>query len=147
MNDLYDLNRFVIAQQADYAVALREIRQGLKVSHWMWYIFPQIAGLGFSETSRYYAIKSKNEVIAYLKHPILGARLIEITDTVLHLEGLSANEIFGELDALKLHSCMTLFNSVNPEIQVFKQVLLKYFEGKQDKATLDLFDNCQWTIT
>lgn len=132
-----DLGRFVQAQQEDYAIALSEICSGYKQSHWMWYIFPQLRGLGFSEMAQTYGIRDTAEAKAYLQHPILGPRLIEITEAVLALEGLSAYDIFGTPDDRKLRSCCTLFAQVSPPGSVFEQVLTQYFGGQPDSATLD----------
>jgi Uncharacterized conserved protein len=128
----------VKAQTSDYARALAEIRQGRKRSHWMWYIFPQYAGLGFSATSRHYAIKSLVEAEAYLQHPILGARLIECADVVLQVKGRSAHEIFGSPDDLKLRSCATLFAQLSPAGSVFHRLLDQYFQGEPDAKTLEM---------
>ncbi|MBD2464374.1 DUF1810 domain-containing protein [Oscillatoria sp. FACHB-1407] len=136
--DGYDLNRFVQAQQNDYARALAEIKQGQKRSHWMWYVFPQFDGLGFSAMSQRYAIKSLAEAKAYLSHPILGARLIECVEAVLSVEGRSAYEIFGSPDDMKLKSCATLFAAVSPAGSVFEQLLDKFFGGDRDDKTLRL---------
>ena len=136
--DPYDLGRFIEAQDDDYEQALAEIRSGRKRSHWMWYIFPQLAGLGFSETARYYAIKSRAEAEAYLAHPILGPHLTEIAEAALRVEGRSAHDIFGSPDDLKLRSCATLFAAVSPEGSVFHGLLEKYFQGKPDPKTLRL---------
>ncbi|MEY3296891.1 MAG: hypothetical protein RLZZ597_151 [Cyanobacteriota bacterium] len=132
------LDRFVMAQTKDYAIALAEIRSGYKQSHWMWYIFPQIQGLGFSEMAQTYGITDVVEAQAYLQHPLLGPRLVEITEAVLTLGGLSAYDIFGSPDDLKLRSCCTLFTQVSPPGSVFEQVLTKYFDGQPDAATLRL---------
>ena len=137
-SDSYDLNRFVQAQEADYDRALLEIKRGRKSSHWMWYIFPQFEGLGFSTTSRLYSIKSIAEAEAYLAHPLLGPRLKECAETVLCVEGRSAHEIFGSPDDMKLRSCATLFAHVSPPGSVFHQVLDKYFQGRHDGKTLEL---------
>lgn len=123
--DSYDLSRFVKAQEGDYERALSEIRSGRKRSHWMWYIFPQFEGLGFSPTSRRYAIKSPQEARAYLSHPVLGPRLVECAEAVLGVEGRSANQIFGSPDDLKLRSCATLFAQISPEESVFHRLLDK----------------------
>ncbi|MFQ3615650.1 MAG: DUF1810 domain-containing protein [Cyanobacteriota bacterium] len=131
-DDLFDLNRFVKAQTSDYARALAEIRQGKKRSHWMWYIFPQRAGLGFSAMSQHYAIKSLAEAQAYLQHPVLGARLIECAEAVLQVNGRSAYEIFGSPDDLKLRSCATLFAQISPAGSVFHRLLDQYFQGEPD---------------
>lgn len=138
MNDVYDLNRFVQAQEADYERALSEIRSGQKRSHWMWYIFPQFDGLGLSLTSKRYSIKSVAEAKAYLNHPILGPRLIECTEAVLNVEGRSAHEIFGSPDYMKLKSCATLFAYVSPAKSVFDRLLDRFFQGKRDDKTLSL---------
>ena len=137
----YDLSRFVKAQQYDYEQALREIRAGRKRSHWMWYIFPQIQGLGFSSTAQYYAIRDLQEAKAYLAHPILGPRLREISSVLLELEGLSAHEIFGFPDDLKLRSSMTLFRLADLEDDLFEQVLEKYYDGIPDSRTVDIVQN------
>ena len=132
----YDLNRFLKAQEYDYAQALSEIRAGRKRSHWMWYIFPQIQGLGFSHTAQYYAIQDLNEAKEYLAHPVLGARLKEISSALLELEGLSASEIFGYPDDLKLRSSMTLFRLADLDCDVFEAVLDKYYDGEPDSKTV-----------
>lgn len=132
------LNRFVEAQQNDYAIALQEIKNGRKRSHWMWYIFPQIAGLGMSAMSQRYAIKDIEEAEAYLNHPVLGKRLIEISEALLVLGQKDPHEIFGSPDDLKLRSCMTLFAAVEGADPVFNQVLDQYFDGTQDQQTLTL---------
>ena len=137
-SDRYDLNRFVQAQADDYEQALSEIRRGRKRSHWMWYIFPQIDGLGFSSMSRRYAIKSLAEAEAYLSHPILGPRLTECAEAALQVEGLSALEIFGSPDDMKLKSCATLFARVSSAGSVFERLLEKYYHGEPDGKTLRL---------
>jgi uncharacterized protein (DUF1810 family) len=129
------MQRFIQAHENDYQTALAEVRVGYKCSHWMWYIFPQLKGLGFSSTAQYYGINGREEAIAYLKHPVLGARLREITSVLLTLEGKSAVEIFGRTDAKKLRSSMTLFYAVS-EDDLFKKVLDKYYDGKSDGRTL-----------
>jgi len=138
MPDNYNLNRFLEAQERTYQTALTEIRNGRKRSHWMWFIFPQVAGLGFSETSQFYGIKSINEAKAYLNHPVLGKRLLEISEVLLTIDGKSANQIFGSPDDMKLKSSMTLFAAVSSEDSVFRKVLEKYFNGKEDVKTLQL---------
>lgn len=138
--DPHDLTRFVEAQRDDYARALAEIRAGRKRSHWMWYVFPQFAGLGFSETSRFYAIKSVAEAEAYLRHPVLGPRLTECCEAALAVEGRSAHDIFGSPDDLKLHSSATLFASVTPPGSVFERVLDRFFTGQRDAKTLQLLE-------
>ncbi|MBV9328052.1 MAG: DUF1810 domain-containing protein [Chloroflexi bacterium] len=137
MADSFDLERFVDAQNASdtYARALEELRRGRKTSHWMWFIFPQVAGLGFSEMSRTYAIASLAEAQAYLRHAVLGPRLIECAGLVLAADAGSAEQIFGGIDAQKLRSSMTLFHRAGPEQAVFSQVLDRYFDGVPDAAT------------
>jgi len=140
LSDPFDLNRFLEAQKDDYQQALAEIRRGRKRSHWMWYIFPQYEGLGFSSTSRQYAIKSIAEAEAYLAHPVLGPRLIECVEALLGVEGRSAHDVFGSPDDLKLRSCATLFACVSPDGSVFHQLLDKYFQGERDPKTLRLVE-------
>jgi uncharacterized protein (DUF1810 family) len=135
--DPYDLDRFVEAQAADYPRAQSELRAGEKRSHWMWYVFPQIDGLGHSAMSRRYSIKSAAEATAYLDHPVLGARLRECFAVVNDVAGRSALEIFGSPDDLKLRSCATLFDGVSDE-DIFYQALEKYFAGERDELTLRL---------
>src|SRR5262245_60109249 len=139
-NDPFDLNRFLEAQEDDYAQALAEIKDGRKYSHWMWYIFPQLDGLGFSAMARQYAIKSLEEAKAYLAHPVLGPRLVECAEAALAVEGTSATEIFGSPDDLKLRSCATLFAAVSQAGSVFDRLLAKYFRGEQDSRTIELFN-------
>jgi uncharacterized protein (DUF1810 family) len=141
--DPHDLERFVAAQRSSYERALAEIKEGDKVSHWMWYVFPQIAGLGFSATSRKYAIKSLAEARAYLAHPLLGPRLAECAGAALAVEGRSAAEIFGSPDDMKLRSCATLFVQIAGEDSVFQRLLDKYFDGVPDTATLRLLGRAQ----
>jgi uncharacterized protein (DUF1810 family) len=136
MNESHDLERFVRAQEGDYERALSEISQGRKQSHWMWYIFPQIEGLGFSVMSRRYAIKSLAEARAYLNHAVLGPRLIACVEALLSLEDRSAELIFGFPDDKKLRSCATLFAAASPPGSVFHRLLDKYFRGERDPATL-----------
>jgi len=138
LKDPFDLNRFLEAQERDFEVALLEIKGGHKRSHWMWYVFPQIDGLGFSSTSRYYAIKSLAEAEAYLAHPILGPRLKEIVEATLQIEGRTANQIFGSPDDMKLLSSATLFAAASPPGSVFERLIAKYFDGKRDEKTLRL---------
>ena len=136
-DDPFRLARFVAAQERDYARALAEIRAGRKTSHWMWYIFPQIRGLGSSPTSRLYAIASAAEARAYLDHPLLGRRLLECAAAVLAVSGRSARQIFGDPDDLKLRSSATLFAAISADrSSLFHQVLDKYFNGTPDAATL-----------
>lgn len=131
------LERFVKAQEADYEIALKEIKKGKKKSHWMWYIFPQIKGLGHSWTSDFYGIRNEKEAKNYLTHPILGQRLLEISGELLKLEGKNAREIFGYTDAMKLRSSMTLFYLVSDN-DIFYKVLKKYFCGDIDQKTKEL---------
>src|SRR5271166_3561668 len=144
--DPHNLSRFVQAQEDDYEQALAEIRSGRKRSHWMWYIFPQIDGLGFSSTSRRYSIKSVAEAEAYLSHPVLGLRLIECAEAALRVEGRSAYEIFGSPDVMKLKSCATLFAIVSLAEPVFHQLLDKYYQGEQDDRTLQLLGIASNTV-
>ena len=132
----HDLDRFLSAQVSDYDTAVRELPSGHKESHWIWYIFPQVEGLGFSSMSRRYSIKSLDEARAYLDHPVLGPRLVECAEAALGVEGRSAHDIFGSPDDLKLRSCATLFASVTPADSVFARLLDRYFEGKPDGKTL-----------
>jgi uncharacterized protein (DUF1810 family) len=134
--DPYDLDRFVRAQATDYDQALSELREGHKRSHWMWYIFPQIVGLGLSPMSRQYAIKSAAEARAYLDHPVLGPRLRECAEVVNNIAGRSAFEILGAPDDMKLRSSATLFASVSGG-GIFEQLIQKYFEGQHDEKTLE----------
>jgi uncharacterized protein (DUF1810 family) len=135
-----NLERFIAAQSKDYEVALSEIKNGRKQSHWMWYIFPQIQGLGLTETSRFYAIKDIGEAEEFLEHPVLGSRLVSISRELLKLNSNDAHEIFGSPDDLKLKSSMTLFSSVNNADPVFKLVINKFFNGSMDRKTLEIID-------
>jgi uncharacterized protein (DUF1810 family) len=137
-DDPFGLDRFVRAQDSTYAAALAEIRSGRKRSHWMWYVLPQIAGLGFSAMSQRYAIRGVAEARAYLAHALLGPRLIECVEAMLTIEGRSAHAIFGSPDDLKLRSCATLFAHVTPPGSVFERLLDQYFEGQRDARTLEL---------
>jgi uncharacterized protein (DUF1810 family) len=136
-DDPFDLERFVAAQDAagSYDLAVGELTGGRKTTHWMWFVFPQIAGLGHSATSRRFAIASPEEARAYLHHPVLGPRLIECTRIVAQLEGRSAEQIFGTIDAQKLRSSMTLFMRAEPDEPLFELVLDRFFEGVPDPAT------------
>lgn len=138
MDDPYDLNRFVQAQEGSYKQALAEITSGRKRSHWMWYIFPQIDGLAFSSTSKHYSIKSIDEARAYLAHPVLGPRLLECAEALLRINGRSATQIFGSPDDVKLRSCATLFACVSPASSIFERLLQKYYAGGADVKTLEL---------
>jgi uncharacterized protein (DUF1810 family) len=137
MNETYDLERFVAAQDlgGTYERAVEELRQGQKTSHWMWFVFPQIAGLGGSAMATKFAISSVEEATAYLRHPILGPRLLACARLVVETKGRTAMQIFGSADAVKLRSSMTLFLRAAPTEPLFKQVLELYFEGAVDPAT------------
>lgn len=137
-SDPFDLHRFVVAQDPVYEGVLREIRASSKRSHWMWFIFPQIEGLGSSSTSVYYSIKSLDEARAYLAHPVLGPRLMQCTEILLALEERSTYGIFGAIDEMKLKSSMTLFARVTGPDSPFAHVLTRYFAGKPDEKTLRL---------
>jgi uncharacterized protein (DUF1810 family) len=139
MADPYNLQRFLVAQEPIYDQVRTELRQGRKTTHWMWFIFPQLKGLGFSETAQRFAIASREEAEAYLAHPMLGSRLSECTELVTRIEGRIASEIFGYPDDLKFRSCMTLFAHATSENEVFMQALAKYFGSEFDPATLNLF--------
>jgi uncharacterized protein (DUF1810 family) len=135
--DPYHLHRFVDAQRGTYEVALPELRAGRKQSHWMWFIFPQISGLGFSPMAQRYAISAITEAEAYLQHPVLGARLVECTRAVNGHAGRSATEIFGQPDDLKFRSSMTLFGEAGPEEVEFRKALDTFFAGRRDAVTLE----------
>ena len=136
MSDAFDLDRFVAAQEPVLAQVQEELDQGRKRSHWMWFIFPQLGGLGRSATARYFAIASRQEAQAYLAHPLLGPRLIACSERVNRIEGRSVQQIFGSPDDLKFRSSMTLFSSVRPEAAVFRDALVRYFDGVPDAATV-----------
>jgi len=135
-SDPHNLQRFVDAQKSVYDTVRAELKRGRKHSHWMWFIFPQIAGLGHSAMSMRYAISSLEEAKAYLQHPILGLRLRECTRLVTLAAGRSAYEILGSPDDMKFHSCLTLFGEAAPDDPIFRDALEKYFEGEEDSATL-----------
>jgi uncharacterized protein (DUF1810 family) len=137
MDDPYDLQRFVDAQRPVFEQACAELRDGAKRSHWMWFIFPQIRGLGHSDTARRFAISSRQEAEAYVRHPILGPRLRECSRLATLVEGRSARQIFGQTDELKFHSSMTLFARATSDNAVFEAALRKYFGGKPDTLTLE----------
>ena len=139
-DDPFDLNRFISAQHEVYNRVLAELKSGAKRTHWMWFIFPQIEGLGHSTTAEYYAIKSIEEAREYLNHPLLGSRLMECAEAVLAVEGRSASQIFGYPDDLKLKSSMTLFASVADLGSPFVRVLDKYFQGERDARTLQILE-------
>ncbi len=138
MDPAMNLDRFTKAQENVYEVALSEIRAGRKGSHWMWYIFPQLAGLGFSETARYYGIRDRSEAEAYARHPVLGSRLVEICMALVGLAESDAARIFGSPDDMKLKSSMTLFASLPDANPVFGDVLNKFYNGSKDGRTLEL---------
>ena len=135
------LDRFIEAQAPVYAQALGELRAGQKQSHWMWFIFPQIAGLGQSAVARAYAIQSLAEARAYLAHPVLGARLRECCQAVMNLRGKSAEDIFGAIDAMKFRSCLTLFTEVDHDEVLFFNLLETHFDGDADEATLEILSD------
>ena len=138
MSDIYNLQRFVEAQNQHYEEVLDELGAGQKVGHWMWYIFPQIKGLGLSAMAQKFAISCQQEAEAYLEHPILGSRLRQCTQLVVNVEGRSVEQIFYYPDNLKFRSSMTLFENSAKDNQIFKDALQKYFEGKPDQLTLDI---------
>ncbi len=136
MSDPFGLQRFVDAQAPVYEAVRAELKAGRKQSHWMWFVFPQIAGLGTSPTAVRYALSSLDEARAYLAHPVLGERLRECAGLVLGVEGRSALQIFGSIDATKFRSCLTLFEAAAPDEPLFGDCLRKYFDGERDPATL-----------
>lgn len=150
-----NLDRFLKAQEKDFDIALSEIKKGQKKSHWMWYIFPQLKGLGSSDTARYYALRDISEAKEFINHPVLGMRLKEISKALLQLNQTNAHEIFGSPDDLKLKSCMTLFSLTEKVTDnIFQKVLQKFFSGQTDLKTLELFnrdyrsrDNKDHTLT
>lgn len=135
--DRFHLERFVHAQAPIYKRVLGELRAGEKMSHWMWFIFPQIRGLGYSATCIEFAISGRDEALAYLQHPVLGQRLKECTELVLRIEGRSALDIFGAPDDMKFRSSMTLFAQVSSNDDIFERALQKYFDGVPDQLTID----------
>lgn len=135
-----ELRKFVTAQESDYATALAEIRNGRKRSHWMWYIFPQIQGLGMSPTAQYYGIKDLEQAKDFLEHPYLGKNLIEISTALLKLDSSNPSAVMGYPDDLKLCSCMTLFECADPSIEVFGKVLDKFYKGHRDGLTLKILN-------
>ena len=140
MDDPYRLGRFVSAQDSGYGYdsVLAELRAGEKVSHWMWYVFPQVSGLGSSSMAQQYAIASLDEARAYLAHPVLKKRLGDAIDALLGVEGRSITRILGPIDAMKLRSSMTLFDAAEPTEPAYQQILDKYFDGRPDDRTLEL---------
>lgn len=137
------LNRFIEAQNGVYESVLSELASGRKWGHWMWFIFPQISGLGMTEMSKIFSISSPAEALEYLEHPVLGTRLQECTKLVLDIKNKSAEEIFGSVDSMKFRSCMTLFNSCQNSTGIFQKSLTKYFKGKPDAATLKLLEHLE----
>lgn len=137
MEDIYNLNRFVQAQEHAYAVALQELKEGRKRSHWIWYIFPQMRVLGRSYNSNYYGLTGVGEARAYLEHQVLGPRLREVCDTIMELETDDPRSVFGGIDSVKLRSSLTLFDLVQPD-DIFAALLQKYFGGHRDHRTLRL---------
>lgn len=137
--DNYNLNRFIEAQEYSYPIALGELREGRKRSHWMWYIFPQLKHLGHSYNSHFYGISGIEEATAYLQHPVLGPRLLEVSEAILNLPTSDPCEVFGGIDALKLRSSMTLFDRVSPD-DIFSRVLGKYFSSRRDPRTLKILE-------
>jgi uncharacterized protein (DUF1810 family) len=139
--DPFNLQRFVSAQDDDYDVALRELRRGRKESHWIWYIFPQVAGLGFSPVSQHYAVQSRDEAVAYLDHEILGPRLHECAKALLEIEQRNIDDVMGFPDNLKLQSSMTLFAAISSPDSDFQSVLDRYFGGQADEKTLEFLEH------
>ena len=140
MNNEYNLDRFINAQERDYQVALQEIKNGYKRSHWMWYIFPQLVDIGYSTTAKFYGIKNKDEAIAYLKNEYLKNNLIEISKVLYELDDNISN-ILGYPDDLKLKSCRTLFSYADPSIDIFNKIIDKFYNGEQESKTLELLNN------
>jgi uncharacterized protein (DUF1810 family) len=138
VDDPFNLARFVKAQEHHHDQALRELQAGSKRSHWIWYVLPQLRGLGTSELSKYYGITGLQEAQAYLQHRLLGARLLECVRALNGLHGLNATQILGPVDAMKLQSCLTLFSIAADEPAIFVQALQKYFAGEEDLRTIDL---------
>lgn len=136
-----NLNRFIEAQEKDFEKALAEVSSGRKKSHWMWYIFPQIKGLGFSSMSKFFALEDLYEAESYLQHPVLGHRLREISNALLKLDTNDANKVMGSPDDFKLRSSMTIFSEVPSADPVFSKVLEKFFNGKKDDTTLEILQN------
>lgn len=133
----FNLQRFLYGQRFGFDYALKEIQRGRKDGHWIWYVYPQMKGLGHSPNSQYYGISGIEEATAYLEHPVLGMRLREITTALLRIEGKTADEIFSHIDAMKVKSCMTLFDAVCPD-DIFMDVLTKYYKGQRDSHTISL---------
>ncbi len=140
MEESFNLDRFVVAQEKIYTTVVEELKAGKKLSHWMWFIFPQVAGLGRTEIAKRFAIESIDEAKAYVSHQLLGSRLQECIDLVLAIDGKSANDIFGHPDDLKFKSSMTLFLVATPQIDLFQRAISKYYDGHEDHLTIDLLD-------
>ena len=140
---IFDLARFISAQEPVYSTVVGELRNGMKATHWMWFIFPQIDGLGSSATARHFAIRSLDEANEYLAHPILGSRLIECTGLVNDVDGRSLRQIFGSPDDMKFHSSVTLFSLIEPRDAVFERALDKYFNGELDERTIAILGVAQ----
>lgn len=138
--DNYNLQRFIEAQDLIYPIVLKELQEGRKRGHWMWYIFPQLKQLGYSFNSKFYGISGIEEATAYLGNPVLAQRLREVSETILHLSTNDAVEVFGDIDSRKLCSCMTLFDIVSPD-EVFARIIDKYFNGQQDKCTIKIINH------
>lgn len=143
MNDIFNLERFIEAQEQVYAEVVNELKSGIKRGHWIWHIFPQIAGLGFSPMSDRYSIKSIEEANAYLDHPILGPRLIVCVELVIAIEGRSVEQILGHPDYMKFRSCLTLFLATGMNHDVFERALDKYYGGVPDRLTIDTLNKLQ----
>ncbi len=141
MTGEYDLQRFIDAQEGVYEKALVEIKNGRKQTHWMWFVFPQIKGLGYSETAKFFAIQNLEEATQYLDNETLGNRLIEIANALIQVKDRTANQIFGSPDDAKLKSCMTLFSLLKDTDDVFDAVLQSYFSGQKDQKTLQIIKN------
>ena len=141
MNDLFNLERFVDAQKSVYSTVIEELESGIKISHWMWYIFPQVEGLGRTGMAKLYAIKSLDEAKAYVAHPLLGKRLQECINLVLDIDGKSANSVFGYPDNLKFNSSMTLFLIAAPHIDLFQRAINKYYDGQRDGLTNQILND------
>ena len=141
MDDPYDLNRFLSAQAGNYGIALAELQAGEKRSHWMWYVFPQLRGLGHSDKAQYFGLTSLDEARAYLADPILGSRLRECVVALLNLGGVDAEQVLGDVDALKLKSSLTLFRLACPDEPVFAHALNRYYHGQLDPRTLSLLES------
>jgi len=140
MDDTFNLGRFIVAQDKMYTNVVEELKAGIKTSHWMWFIFPQVESLGRTQIAKMYGIKSINEAKAYISHPLLGSRIQECTDLVLAIDGKSANDIFGHPDYLKFRSSMTLFLRAAPQINLFQRAINKYYDGHQDTLTIEFLD-------